>query len=210
MPTGGAGAGFRLSVPDNARDNQVGIVEGRAVGVEQRVPQLAAFVNGARRFRRDMARNTVGPGELPKEPLDTVSVLPDRRVDLAVRAFQIGMRHDPRTTVTGADDVDHVEIVLDDQPVQVGVDEIEPRGRPPMPEQARLDVVDGKGPVQKRIVFEVDLADGEVVRRAPIGIHLLDERGIKRAHFHVLHSLLVPTRFSTARTLCPLLGPYMR
>src|SRR4029453_6684576 len=113
------------AVTDDAGDDEAGIVERRAVGVEQGVSQLAALMNGARSLRREVARDTVRPGELPKEPREALSIPPDVRIDLAVRSFQIGVRDDPGPPMTGADDVDHVEVVLDDQPVQVGVDEIE-------------------------------------------------------------------------------------
>jgi hypothetical protein len=41
--------------------------------------------------------------------------------------------------------------------------------------EARLDVVVGQGMLKKWIVFEIDLADGEVVRGAPVGVHLGEE-----------------------------------
>jgi hypothetical protein len=41
----------------------------------------------------------------------------------------------------GPHDVDHVEVAAADDPVQVNVDEVEPRRRAPVPEQPRLDVL---------------------------------------------------------------------
>ena len=68
VPAGRQRAGLRLAVADDAGDDQVGIVEGRAVGVDQRVAQLAAFVDRARRLGRRRgsgsrrARRTAGTG----------------------------------------------------------------------------------------------------------------------------------------------------
>ena len=50
-------AGLRLAVADDAGDDQIGIVERRAVGVRQRIAQLAALVDRAGRLRRDVARD---------------------------------------------------------------------------------------------------------------------------------------------------------
>ena len=69
-----SGAGFRLAVADDAGNDQIGIVESGAIGVGQRIAQLAAFMNRARRFRRHMAGNAVGPGELAKQPLQSVAL----------------------------------------------------------------------------------------------------------------------------------------
>ena len=55
MPAGGQRAGFRFAVADHATGDQAGIVEHRAVGVQQRVAQLAALMNGAGRFGRGVA-----------------------------------------------------------------------------------------------------------------------------------------------------------
>jgi hypothetical protein len=40
-----------------------------------------------------------------------------------------------------------------------------------MAEKPRLDVLPLQRLAEKRIVEEVDLADGEIVRRPPVGVH---------------------------------------
>ena len=96
VPTGGQRARFRLAVADDAGDDQIGIVESRAIGVDQRIAQLSAFVDRTWRFRRDVAGNSVRPGELAKQPMQSVPVALDRRIALGVRAFEIGHRHHAR------------------------------------------------------------------------------------------------------------------
>ena len=93
VPAGRERAGLRFAVADDARDEQVGIVERRAECVRERVPQLAALVNRTRRLRRDMARNAAGEGELLEQPLHPVLVLRDVWVHFAVGAFQISVGH---------------------------------------------------------------------------------------------------------------------
>src|ERR1051326_79855 len=84
MPAGGEGARFCFTVTDDAGDDQVWIVEGGAVGMEQRIAQLAAFMDRAGRFRRYMTGYSIGPGELAEEPLQSPAAAFDRRVALGV------------------------------------------------------------------------------------------------------------------------------
>ena len=61
-------------------------------------------------------------------------------VNLAVGAFEIRIGHNRRSAVTGARHIDHVEIVLFDDPVQVRVDEVLARRGAPVSQQHTLDV----------------------------------------------------------------------
>ena len=53
-----------------------GIVEYRAIGVQQRVTQFAAFVDGAGRFRRGVAGNSARKRKLLEQPLHALGVWP--------------------------------------------------------------------------------------------------------------------------------------
>ena len=101
VPAGGQRPRLRLAVADDAGDDQVGIVKGRAVGVRQGVAQLAAFVDGAGRLRGDVAGDAAGERELGEEPFQSVLVLADVGVDLAVRPFEVGVGHQRRPAVPG-------------------------------------------------------------------------------------------------------------
>ena len=171
MPAGGEGAGLGFSVADDAGDEQVWVVEGRAKGVDERVTEFAALMNRTRRLRGDMAWNAQRPAELAKETLDAVGILLDGRKEFRVGAFQIGIGDNARTAVPGPDDVHHVEVALIDGAIEVHVEKIEAGGRTPMAEESRLDVLERKGLLKQWIVFEIDLANGEIVGGPPIGIH---------------------------------------
>ena len=141
VPGGGERAGLGLAVADHAGDDQVGVVEHRAERVAERVAQLAAFVDRARASR---ARRGSGmpPGNENcmnsfRSPASSWLMF---GIDLAVGAFEIGVADHRRAAVAGAGDVDHVEVVLLDDPVQMHVDEILPRRRAPVAEQHVLDV----------------------------------------------------------------------
>ena len=160
MPTGGEWSRLCFAVTDHGGDNKVGVVERGAEGVRKRVAELAALVDGAGRLRRHMARNPAGERELGEEPLHALHVLRDARIDFAVGAFEIGVGDQPRTAMSGAGNVDHIEIVFLDEPIEVRVDEVEPRRRAPVPKKARLDVLLLERLTQQGIVEQVDLTHG--------------------------------------------------
>jgi hypothetical protein len=127
--------------PTDGGHDEVGVVERRAVGVTQCVAQLAAFVNGAGRFGRNVTGDAARERELFEQLLHPFLVLRDVRVNLAVGAFEPGVRHNARPAVTGADDVNHIHVALLDDAVEVHIDEIQSRRRAPMTDQARLHVL---------------------------------------------------------------------
>lgn len=118
-------AGLRLSVADHAGDRQVRVVEGRAVGVRERVAQFAALVDGARRLGCDVARYAAGERELLEEQGHAGRVPGDVRIGLGVRALQPRVGQDGGTAVAGAPDTQGVEVTRLDHPVEVGVDQVE-------------------------------------------------------------------------------------
>ncbi len=172
VPACSQGAGLGLAIAHHAGHDQVRIVKGRAVGMNQRVAQFAAFVDRAGSLRGHVAGNPIGPTELPEEPLDAVLVLLDVRIDLGVGALKVSVRHNPRTAVPWADDEQHVQVALADQAIPVHIEKVEPRRGAPVAQQARLHVVQGERALQQRIVLEVDLADRKIVGGSPVGVHL--------------------------------------
>ena len=67
MPARGQRTGLGFAVADHARDEQIRIVERRAVRVHERVAELAALVDRARRLGRGVARDPAGERELAEE-----------------------------------------------------------------------------------------------------------------------------------------------
>ena len=193
-----------LAIADDCGDDEVGVVEGGAKGVRKRVAELTALVDGAGRLGRDMARNPARKRELGEEPLHPLLVLRNVRIDLAVRPFEIGVCDQARPAVPGAGDVDHVEIVLFDQPVEMHIDEVQAWRRAPVPQKTRLDVLLLERLTQQRIVEQVDLADGKIVGGAPVGV---DKRalGFRQRAFGLRqclgHQNLPP--FPAPPRLCP-------
>ena len=138
--------------------------------MRKRIAELAAFVDRARSLGRDVAGDAARERELPEQLSDAVFILGDARVELRVATFQIGVGDQTRAAVARADDVDRVEVARLDDPVHVGVDEVEARCRPPVAEKSRLDVPGLHRTAQERVVEHVDLPDAQVVGRSPIRV----------------------------------------
>src|SRR6266568_5474021 len=119
---------------------------------------------------RGMARNAPREAELLEQSLHAPRVLRDMRIDLAVGTFEPGIGNDAGTPMARPSDVHHVKITGPYDPVQVHIDEVQPRRGSPMSEQTRLDVLKPQRLPQQRVVVQVDLADRQVVCSAPPGI----------------------------------------
>lgn len=141
VPGRGERAGLGLAVTDDTGDDQVGIVEGRAIGMHQRVTELTAFVDRARRFRRRVARDAAGEGELPEQLAQPGGIARDVGIELAVAAFEIGVGDHAGAAVPGTADIDHVQVQRADDAVEMGINEVQTGRRAPMAEQTRLDVL---------------------------------------------------------------------
>ena len=118
-----------------------------------------------------MARDAARERELFEEPSEAFRVLRDPRIDLAVRSLEIRIRNEARAAVPRAGDVDHTQIARLDDAIEVDVDEVQAGRRSPVPEETRLGVLERERLAEERVVEQVDLADGKIVRRPPPGVH---------------------------------------
>ena len=198
VPAGRQRPGLGLAVADHAGHDQVRVVERGPVGVHERVAELAALVDGARRLRRRVRGDAAGEGELPEQPGHSPGVLGDARVELAVGAFEIGVGHHAGPAVPGPANVDDVQVGVPDHPVEVRVDQVEARRGAPVPEQPRLDVLGPQRLGQQRVAEQVDLPHGQVVRRPPPRVESVKLGAAQRPSFsHV--SPFIPN----GRSACP-------
>src|SRR3954470_23593102 len=100
MPARGERARLRLAVADDAAHEELRVVEGGAVGMRERVAELAPLVDRAGRLGRCVARDPARERELAEELLEPRLVQRDVRVDLAVGALQVRARDDAGAAVT--------------------------------------------------------------------------------------------------------------
>ena len=87
-----------------------------------------------------MAGNTARERELREQLLEPSLILTDVRIDLTIGTFKISIAHQCRPTVSGTGDVNHIQIILLDDPVQVHVDEVLARRRAPVSHHQRFHV----------------------------------------------------------------------
>jgi len=172
VPGRGQRAGLGLAVAHHGEREQVGVVEDGAVGVGQGVAEFATLVDGTGGLGGHVGGDAAGEAELFEQLPDAVGVLGDVRVDLGVGVLEVGVRDEAGAAVARSGDVDRLHAALLDGAVHVGVEEVQAGRRPPVAQQARLDVVAGQGLAEQGVVEQVDLADGEVVGRAPPGVDL--------------------------------------
>ena len=175
VPCGRERSGLGLAIADHAGDDQVGVVEGGAEGMAERVAEFAAFVDRARRGRCNVARDATGKRELLEELLHAGEVLRHIGIDPAPGAFEVHVAHECRTTMPGAGDIQHVQIKFVDDPVQVHVDEVLAGHRAPVAHHQRLDVRHRQRLAQHRVVVQVQLPDRQVVRGTPVGVDLVEK-----------------------------------
>jgi hypothetical protein len=108
--------------------------------------------------------------------------LRDVRIKLAVGALQVRIRDHSGAAVAGASQVDGIQIVVLDQAIEMGVDEVETGRGPKVPEQSRLDVLDLQRFAEKWIRVQINLTDGKIVRRTPIGVNFAQLFGSQGLH----------------------------
>ena len=160
--------GLRLAVADHAGDQQVWVVEGGAEGVDEGVAELAALVDRARRRHADVAGDPARGRELADQAQQPRLVGGDLGVELRVGALEVGVGHHRRPAVAGTGDEEDLLVAAADQPVELGIDEVEAGRGAPVAEQARLDVLGPQRLPQQRVGLQVDLGDGQVVGRLPV------------------------------------------
>ena len=158
MPGGRKRTGFGLAVADHDGDDEIRIVERRSVACEMRVAKFAAFVNRTRRLRRAVRADSSGKRELPEEFEHARFVAALVRINLRVVAFEIAVGERGGRTVTGAGDVDDIQVVLLDEAVQVDPNEGLAGIGSPVAEQPILDVLWLQRFAQKRVRAKIDHA----------------------------------------------------
>jgi hypothetical protein len=91
-----------------------------------------------------------------------------------------------RAAVPRAGNINHVEVVFFDDPVQVHINEVLAGRRAPVSQQHVLHIRERQRLLQQRIVVKVNLPDRKVVRGPPISVHLLQQIGRQRFVLFIL------------------------
>src|SRR5262245_34726867 len=108
MPARRQRSSFRFAVADDAGNDQIGVVEGRSVGVRDGIAELAALVYRPGLLRRYVARDAAGERKLGEQAFQPQLVARDVRINLTVGSLEIGVRNQAGPAMPRAGDVDHV------------------------------------------------------------------------------------------------------
>src|SRR6516165_2518717 len=144
------------------------------------VAKLTALVDTAGRFRRGVAPDPAGKGELLEETLHPGEVFALVRIDLGIAAFEVRLRQDRRRPVPGATDVDGIQIVLVYQPVEMDVGKGLASIRPPMAQQPRLYMLQGQRLSQQGVGLQVKHTDAQIKTGTPVGVDRAQLVGAER------------------------------
>ena len=73
--------------------------------------------------------------------------------------------------MTGTSNVEHIQVILFDDTVQMHIDEVLTGRCSPMSNHQRLHMRHFQRFLQQRIIIQINLADRKIICSAPIGIH---------------------------------------
>src|SRR5580693_2983004 len=124
-------AGFRFTITDDSRDNQVRIVERSPAGVGEHVSQFASFVDRTRSLRRAVTADAARERKLSEELVQATFVFALFRIDLRVGSLKIAWPQDTGRAMSRTGHENHVQVELLDQAVQVDVDGTRVQGLSP-------------------------------------------------------------------------------
>ena len=185
LPRSRERTGLGLAVAHHGHGQQARVVHDGAIGVAERVAELAALVDGTGRLGRKVARNAAGIGELAEELLQASLVIGDVGANLAVGAVEQRLGSTGGTAVARTHQEDGVLVVVGDEAVDVAEQEVDAGRGSPVTDQAVLNVrttkvtrlagllVD-KVSTHQRVGAKVNLADGQIVRGTPIQVDTLE------------------------------------
>ena len=209
LPRGRKRTSLGLTVAHHGHGQQARIVHDGTVSVAERVAELAALVDGAGRLGRKVARDAAGVRELAEEFLQAGLIIGDVGANLAVGAIKQRLGGAGGASVARAHQEDGILVVIGNKAVNVAEQEVDTRSGAPVAHQAVLNVrtakvarlagllVDKVG-THQRVRTKVNLADGQIVRCAPIQVDAL-ELGSR----HLVTQLLPRRPQCFSHCLCP-------
>jgi len=137
------------SHPDHAGHDQIGLSNAAPKAWLSSIP-VRRLRESTRASWRNVAGNTAGERELLEQFLHARSSCVTFE-DLTPGAFEVDVAHQRRAAVAGTGNVDIVQVIFLDDPVQVHVDEVLPRHRAPVTDHQRLHMREFQRLFQQRL-----------------------------------------------------------
>ena len=101
-------------------------------------------------------------------------------VNLGIRSLKIGLGQDSRRAMAGPGDVNCIQVVLVDQPVEVNIRKGLAGVRAPVAQQSGLGVLQLQRFSEQWVVLEVQHAQAQVEAGPPVGVDLVQLVGTER------------------------------
>ena len=172
MPRGCQRPGLRFAVSNHDTYDQAGVVESRSERMRDAVAQLAALMDRPGNLRRTMTAKLAWKRKSAEELEHTGFVLALLRIDLRIGPFEVAVRDHCRRAMARTGDVDHVQVVLPNDTIQVDPGECLAGVGAPVPQRSILDVLRAERLLEERVVAKVDHPCTEVVTSAPVRVDL--------------------------------------
>ena len=193
VPGRGGGSVLGFPVADDARHQQVGVVEGRTEDGRERVAQLAALVDHSGNVWGQVPGKASWPGEPSDQLREAGGISGQLWVDVPVAALQPQVGMVGRGAMTRSGHQQRRAIRGTDEPVQPRIHQVDPGAGAPVTQESRLEVLHPKGFPQIHVLAEEDHRRRDVVRCAsvaPLRSEISDNR-----------------KFSSVMCLCPVGAP---
>lgn len=87
----------------------------------QRVSKLSALVNTTRCLAAAMRTDSTREGELFEQRLQSMNILTNIGIELRICSLEIHIRHDCRSTMSRPTQIEHVNVPLNDDSVQMRI-----------------------------------------------------------------------------------------
>src|SRR6202521_4892794 len=129
-------------------------------------------MNGTGRLRCAVRTYSSGKRKLPEEFEHARFVTALIRIKLGVVAFEITVGQRSWRAMPGTRDINDIQIVLLDEPVQVHPDQGLARIGTPMTQEPILDVLRPQRLAEKRVPAKINHAHRQIVASSPVGVDL--------------------------------------
>src|SRR5262249_34410088 len=149
------------------------IVKSGSKSMREGISQLSSLMDRAGGFGGDMTGNPSRKRELFEQPLHSLRILSDMRIDFAVGPFQIGVGDQSRSAMSRTGEIEGVQVIFDDDSIEMHIDKVQPRSGSPVAKQTGFDMLSLERFTQQRICQQVDLPHRKIVGSAPVGVHPL-------------------------------------
>ena len=173
QPTSHQWSSFPFTITNYCRSNDIWIIQYSSSSVWKCVTKFSTFVDRSWCFRRRVWSNSSREWEDLTQVFETFFILRNTWIQFSVWTIQVWIRYHYLPTMTWSFNVEHIQVVFIDGPVQVSIDKVLPRYCTPVSDWVSLQVVFNDFTLQQRVIFQVHLSSWNVVGCTPPSIYFI-------------------------------------